>query len=341
MAFKRPSDHLWKEQKDQEVVASPSRKKRIRLCGVGASCYTNDNNTSSDDDDDEEPLSQVCVSASSSSSDDDDLEEAESLQEEHQEPSHDESSDDDDDDDEYSVVPKHVRFATASGGSAGDDAVLTRVGPAPRHPRLAKPQGWWNRQDRTSFLQDCRDHLEEFQEDYPDRVLHFERVRLQCLRAGNGTSQDDNDEEDDYPPLVLPGTVRGLEWGLWSSSQQRSNSNNRRQSHVQAVLDLQEELWDQQEDEGPNGSVDNDRLTTLLRCKAERSSRGHRLLARLLAKGDEVQNIGINTRSANNKKPTTTMVHHRPSIMTPCQQGYQRPQHRIFRSRCTIMPHPN
>ena len=327
----------------------------------------------------------VSASSSSSSSDDDDDEESSGISDNSEDdarsppPCSNISSgiDSDSDSDGYIEDRRRVRFAppTVSIVDEADHnnaaaAVLTLIGPDAQHPRPTKDDGiWWTRSDRCSFVEDSHVFLDEFREEHQDQLRSFQCIQDRCMNScgkGSGTALSPtsgvncisvDDESADLPPLILPTSVRGLEWGLQrrpdddddeeeeaGRRHQRISSSQLRRDHRRRILELQEEFLLEQEGDGDfdddscTGVIKRD-LSALLRQQSEKSSLGHRVLARLLAKGDEIQAKGGRTisdqASSTCLSPTTSSplnyrCHHLATAIQP------KPQ-QLFRSRISIM----
>mmetsp|Transcript_31101 Transcript_31101/g.75170 ORF Transcript_31101/g.75170 Transcript_31101/m.75170 type:complete len:443 (+) Transcript_31101:140-1468(+) len=336
---------------------------------------------------------QAVVSASSSSSSDSDDEESSGSSDTNEDdvrnpplPNHSSTNvDSDSDSDGYIEDRRRVRFAPPAVSSADDAAgdadadhnhasaaVLTLIGPDAQHPRPTKQDGfWWTRSDRCSFLEDSHVLLDEFREEHSDDQLrNFQRVQDKCMNSchsgtapARGTSRLSVETESAYlPALILPASVRGLEWGLQRRPEddddeqagrrhQKISSYQRRRDHRRRILELQEEILLEQEDDD---DVDDDSstgllkrdLSALLRQQSEKSSRGHRVLARLLAKGDEIQAKGGRTisdrvssspLSPTTSSPSSGLNHRYPHLATTSGIAIRPKPQQLFRSRCSIM----
>ena len=175
------------------------------------------------------------------------------------------------------------------------------------------------------------------------------------------------DESAYLPALILPTSVRGLEWGLQRRPDddddddqplgrryQQISSSQRRRDHRRLILELQEEiLLEQEDDDGFDddsctGVIKRD-LSALLRQQSEKSSRGHRVLARLLAKGDEIQAKGGRLTSdfvsstsppllsATSSSPSSGLNHRYHHHATTTGVAIRPKPQQLFRSRCSIM----
>jgi len=337
---------------------------------------------------------QAVVSATSSSSSDSDDEESSDSSDTNEDDvrnpplsNHNSTNvDSDSDSDGYIEDRRRVRFAPPAVSSADDAAgdadadhnhasaaVLTLIGPDAQHPRPTKQDGfWWTRLDRCSFLEDSHVLLDEFREFRDDQLRNFQRVQDRCMNSchsgsgtaiARGTSRLSVEDESAYlPALILPASVRGLEWGLQRRPEDdddeqagrrhhQISSSQRRRDHRRRILELQEEILFEQEDgddfdDDSSTGVIKRNLSALLRQQSEKSSRGHCVLARLLAKGDEIQAKGGRTASdrvsSSPLSPTTSSpssgLNHRYHHLATTSGIAIRPKpQQLFRSRCSIM----
>lgn len=134
---------------------------------------------------------------------------------------------------------------------------------------LNKSVMWWSRSEREEITDECHDEIEAFRRDNMDQVRHFIQVFDQCQQTPSEASSDFLEQAT----IILPATIRGLEWG-WAPS-----TISHRRAHIREILAVQDQVQ----------TLTPEMRDRVLSSRSLRSSRPGRVLARLLGEGDERQ----------------------------------------------------
>jgi hypothetical protein len=133
------------------------------------------------------------------------------------------------------------------------------------HPHIDnKSLCWWNRHDRSRFLDESTQAIKVFKQTSLDKVRHYMQVYERCSQAPSHSASDYLEKVT----VCLPPEVRGLEWGI---------APNYRREHMEQVLDAQEQVQTLKNASFRERIISNQSL---------RSSRPSKIMARLLAEGD-------------------------------------------------------
>ena len=209
------------------------------------------------------------------------------------------SDSDDDDFEEYdrTVTPspeppyKRVRFVPTL---VSMETTVDRFDS--NHPELKKQDLWWNKDDRTTFMGVNRSLLNDFQSSHNDKVKHYLQVFERC----SDPPSEATSEYLEQATVQIPSSVRGLEVFFCSPLK------DRRKSHVQDVLNAQDQLYN-----GDDGSqrrvVPNaDLCMKILGSRSLQSSRPCRIMARLIGEGDAAS-------CAEDSKKVPSILPHKPT----------------------------
>jgi hypothetical protein len=158
---------------------------------------------------------------------------------------------------------KRVRFETVDDYGKIKTYEATSIHPHVDNNSLC----WWNRHDRSRFIDESNQAIKDFRQSHLDKVRHYLHVYERCSQAPSHSASDYLEKAT----VCLPPEVRGLEWGIAPSVK------SHRRDHMEQVLDAQEQVQNLK-----NASF----RARIISNQSLRSSRPSKILARLLAEGD-------------------------------------------------------